>query len=472
MLEFSRSAEVAAENEDALRESIWTIEASQGRFRPILARCNYMALQAQMVRELKERCPIPIREIVLEGSQTRLDATIRERCGDDRPSAVMVLGLESIAKLDSLLAAIDQIREEFRQHCPYPLVLWVSDDVVGKLVRLAPAFTDWCASTEFAIAPENLLEALDRRADALFSGILEQGDRAFALAESVFGDRAELEAAVRDLHQFGQILTPDLAARIEFMRARNAYESDRMDEALAWYRQSLEFWQQSQNGERQGAILFDMGGCHYRQAELNPTASRHHLEAARANFDQCLEVFERDGRSDLVAKFIGQLGEVLRRLEDWESLSQLAQTSHQLHETPGEMQVPGNAYRLARDCGFLAEVALHREDGVRSKALATRALEMSNTLPEEERQDRAWYLLLLGRSQRKLAEIDAAVGSLERAREGDPTANPQLYIKILKVLQSLYYDEKREYLKAFQVRQYRRLVERQFGFRAFIGAGY
>ncbi|MDY6940470.1 MAG: hypothetical protein SWY16_22785 [Cyanobacteriota bacterium] len=95
MLEFPRSAGVIAENEDALRELVWTIEASGGRFRPILARCNYMALQAQMLQRLQELCSIPIRPIVLEQSQTRLDSMLRECCGNDRPSAVTILGLES-----------------------------------------------------------------------------------------------------------------------------------------------------------------------------------------------------------------------------------------------------------------------------------------------------------------------------------------------------------------------------------------
>jgi hypothetical protein len=52
------------------------------------------------------------------------------------------------------------------------------------------------------------------------------------------------------------------------------------------------------------------------------------------------------------ARFLGPLGEVLLQLRDWPSLEALAQVALSLHRQPEQ------PLEVARDWGFLAEVAL------------------------------------------------------------------------------------------------------------------
>jgi WD40 repeat protein/tetratricopeptide (TPR) repeat protein len=145
-------------------------------------------------------------------------------------------------------------------------------------------------------------------------------------------------------------------------------------------------------------------------------------------------------------------------------LQDLVQIAIQLHEKLG------NPVLLARDYGFLAQVALHEQEWDPAQELAEKALEILATDPQQEHQHQGLYLLLLARILRQLGETGEAIHRLEEAAKGDPEDNPQLYIEILEELRSLYY-EQLQYANAFNRKQQRLSIEQQFGLRAFIGAG-
>jgi energy-coupling factor transporter ATP-binding protein EcfA2 len=77
---------------------------------------------------------------------------------------------------------------------------------------------------------------------------------------------------------------------------------------------------------------------------------------------------------------------------------------------------------------------------------------------------------LLARAEKALGHLEAAICYLETARDrSHPESNPPLYIQILQKLRH-YYFAKGEYRLAFRTRQARRLMEHQYGYRAFVGA--
>ncbi|HBB33868.1 MAG TPA: hypothetical protein DC064_19240, partial [Cyanobacteria bacterium UBA9273] len=462
-------------NEQSLQELAWAIEMSEGQFSLIFARCNYTALRKQMIQRLREICSVPIREILLKPPVQKLYSTIRQQLGDEMPSAVMVCGLDGVSDIDHLLTSMNSVREEFRKNCPFPLVLWIDDEISRKLTRLAPDFKSWGTLTEFAIAPDELLAVLRQKAKRVFLAVLEAEGEDFLPNEAIFDPhyRLELDAALRDLDRYGQKLTPDLEACLQFVRGRDAYAKDQIDEALTYYATSLAFWQQpgteqenrSQNLRlRAGVVLFHRGLCYYRKAELHKADRLGYYKKARDDFQQTLVVFEESQQPHLVAKFISHLGEVLRHLENWDELEILAQKSQQLHE------IHGTSVQRARDYGFLAEVALQKHNLKAAKALAQKAIATLAEVAADQQRERGWYLLLLARSQRQLGEVEEAINSLNRAKSLDPSDNPQRYIEILVELRSLYLDQ-HCYRDAFEVKQERRSIEQQFGFRAFIGAG-
>ncbi len=461
-------SEAVAYNDEPLQELTWAIEASEGEFSLMLARCNYGRLRQQMVQRLKELCTLEIRELTLKDSAKTLFTTIREQLAGEQPAALMVLGLESVSDLDHVLVATNQVREEFRKHFLFPLVLWINDEVLKKLLQLAPDFESWATTTGFSLPTETLMVNLRKDADTLFRKLLELDVEQFFVPDAIFelSDRLEIDTALRDLELREEKLDPALQGSLEFAFGRQAYLKDETEAALYHYRNSLDVWQQTGQLERQGILLFHIALCYVRQAEMYAAKNRSCWEEARGYFEQSLEAFEEAQRTDVVAKFIPFLAEALQNLEDWEQLEVIARKSlalalHQNYPRP---------IWIAQDYGFLAEAALKQSRWEDAHQNAQRALDIIAQVPEDQRQHQGFFLLLLAKAQRQLGQEMKAIANLEAARELGPDRHPHLYIRILELLRSLYF-KNHHYLNAFQVKQQQRSSEQQYGLSAFIGAG-
>ncbi|HEY9673463.1 MAG TPA: AAA family ATPase [Waterburya sp.] len=483
--------DVVLDNEESLQTLIRAITFSQGEFSLILVRCNYRHLREQIVQQLRELdvgadgcTSLKIRELIVDASIKTLYSTIEQALQGEKPDALMVFGLESVKNIDQVIVATNQVREEFRKNFPFPIVFWVNDEVLQKFIRLAPDFDSWTTTIEFAIATDELVNTLNQHAQDAFKQILGAGAGKF-LDNAVLNIavdshyRAELNSALRDLQSRIQELEPELEANLEFLLGRNAQADEQMEQARQYYERSMSFWQRSQNTERHGCLLFYLGLWWRRYAVLHRAEYVQACHKARDYFQQCVEVFKQGNRSDLAARFINALGEVLTRLEDWNELETVAKDSVNLHQTyPDSTQhlYAGYAY------GLLAEVALNKKAWIEAKNYAELAMQ-KNTEPEiialgshtnlgwAWKQYQSYYLLLLAKSQRNLNKIEAAARNLEKAREeSNPQYNPQLYINILKELRSLYFQQG-DYLNAFAIKQEQQSIEAQYGFRPFTGAG-
>ncbi|NEQ07306.1 MAG: hypothetical protein F6K37_15570 [Moorea sp. SIO4E2] len=512
-----RVEDADAYNNNSMQELAWAMETSQGEFSLILARRNYEALQDYIVRKLRQVCAIEFQEIYLNQSVKvkSLYTTILEQLGDQQPPAVMVFGLDSLSNLEQVLITTNQVREEFRKHCPFPLVLWVNDEVLETLIRFVPDLESWATTTNFVLSSNHLIEALAERESYLFTRILDAGGDQFLPNTAIFGSSycRELDSALRDLQTRGDVLEITQEASLPFVLGREAYINGQIDQALEYYQQSLAFWQQESRSwetqqqetqqqssfpsrlgqatpispylrtlskepstpsspqpltpsprERQALLLFHIGLCYLNLAELNRSQSRHHWITARGYFQKCIDTFEQAKRPDLIAKFITKLGETLQRLEAWKDLQGLAQRSLVLHRTYG------NPLQLSQDYGFIAAVALQDCRWMGAQQAARKALELLTRLTNTSGQYQMSYLLLLAQAKRHLGLSEEAITILERAKETGPMDSPQLYIRILEKLRTLYFRQK-QYLEAFRVKQERFSVEQQYGFRAFIGPG-
>lgn len=300
--------ETASYNERSLKTLVRSIAMSQQQFSLILVRCNYEQLRQQIVKRLREMSPLPIQDLVLPAGVKTLYTTLLANTQNSglppgaAVSALMVFGLETVVAIDELMASTNQVRDEFRKNFSCPVVLWVTDDIVTKMIRLAPDFKSWAAATiKFEMAADELINFLTQRADTIFnvgelnreqgsdiagtrSGFvtyetdLEPGDRSRAISpvdrfvsfnssaqnsrqsdvhsysplnpgntlDLAIGSlsRRELELALRDLETRGQELEPALKASLQFVLGRDYYVSDRSETALIHYQESLVFWQQ------------------------------------------------------------------------------------------------------------------------------------------------------------------------------------------------------------------------------------
>jgi hypothetical protein len=138
-----------ASNDEALEQLAWTLQASKRQFYLIFLHCNCSddGFQQQVLGRLKELCAFEVRPLLLEKSVEALYNRIHQELERECPFALIVFGLESVRNLDQLLTATNYVREEYRKNCSFPLMLWVNDEVLKKLIRLVPDFENWAIRT-------------------------------------------------------------------------------------------------------------------------------------------------------------------------------------------------------------------------------------------------------------------------------------------------------------------------------------
>ncbi|UWU47940.1 hypothetical protein [Limnospira platensis] len=421
-------------NETQLNTLSRTLRLSEGQFTLLLVRCNYTNLRSSMVQQLRQKFPLPIRELYLQPSIQNLYGAIQGELGQgEEPAALMVYGLESVNSLDEVLDATNFARESFR-NLEFPLVLWVDDKTWQRMNRRAQDFTSWATTYEFVLGTQELLEFLEAKTQRVFGEVQKFGSLQFVPNTKILGtgSRSEIELAYQDLKQRLTKLPTELEGSLQFLFARYCYAKYDINLAIQKYQKSLNLWRKSSHKppnlhpdlthlEWQGLILFHIGLCEIYQANQNRYGTgKKEWERAKQHLQQSVQRFKIAQRQDLVAKFINKLGEVLSQLEQWDELWELAIASRKLHQSPGEF----NQILLAQDYGFLAEVSLHRSQWNYSKELAEVALDVLMRANVSEaidssicNQHQGRFLWLLAESLEKLSQPTVAIQKLEWAKK-------------------------------------------------------
>ncbi|MEH2327195.1 MAG: hypothetical protein V7K32_27265 [Nostoc sp.] len=140
------------------------IMVSGGEFSLILACCNCLQRQQQVLNVLTEFSSADIHEILLSPATDTLYTAITSAIGATQPEALMVRGLESVIEINQLIISTNIMRNQFRKQFEFPLVLWINDEILRKLVWLAPDFKDWAASTIRFDVPHNQLVKAEQQA--------------------------------------------------------------------------------------------------------------------------------------------------------------------------------------------------------------------------------------------------------------------------------------------------------------------
>ncbi|MEG4083767.1 nSTAND1 domain-containing NTPase, partial [Microcoleus sp. POL10_C6] len=473
MVNSNLAEDIAVENERSLSTLVRTIARFQGKFSLTIVRCNYASLRSAMLEKLRELSTVEYQELALEPATKTLYQTILNAAQKQPPKALIVFGIESVVALDDLLAGANRARDQFKQDFAFPLILWVTDSVLSKFSRSANDLKSWVpAPIQFTMPPEDLMNLLQ-----------QQASQAFADVENFKLDDWEIESLKNDL--LNAALDQELQASWQFIQGLVEVQKNQIDLALEHYQQSLKFWQQNHQLERQGIVCQRIAQGYNRKAELHRAGNQNYWQEARKYLQQSLESFEQAQRHDLAAKCISELGEVLRRLAAWEELQSLAKKALEMHENYGTPS------QVAEDYGFLAEVALQQFQWKKACQSAKLALSVLAQAGINKKQT-GLYLLLLAKGQRNLIPCSAVnppqppqasggsqsvfsrleiIETLTQAKViTQPQDDVQLYLRILEELRTLYF-EQGEYLKAFYLKLEQQAVKSKYGLQAFIGAG-
>ena len=424
------------------------------------------------------------------------------------------------------------------------MVIWVNDLTLPLISRHAPDLKSFAGiPIPFEYPPGELIYALHRRANELFQTMLSLGD------DSPYPDytpdyepgsslRTELEFALAEISQStppsgdpvsqvrvagprstsALISLPDqeLQASLDFLQGRDALSRGNFDLARYYFDRSLDYWQQNLDhldqrrlpgsppppcpAYKQALLLFYLGVTWRSRAVLERPLYKPLLAKAQACFRNCLEIFRRHQQPQLVGKFLHALAEVSQKLGNWDGLERIAREGLILHRSDG--------VRLARDHGYLAEVAMARGSPQAAQYHAQKALdilkiatavagyppplvavprrtepgvepspeESTSAFPPEpvaslaHRYHRGWYLYLLAQSQIAQGHPLAAIALLQQARHhSHPKQDLSLHQQILETLRDQHFEQK-NYRAAFHVKLEQRQIDTRFKRRAFIGA--
>jgi WD40 repeat protein len=467
-------------NRNSLEDLVWSIESSQGEFSLTFAHSNYKILRRQMEKKLQQISGITITPLRLKEEDKNLFTKIQKyiNVSNKQPSALMVSGLESVKNIEQLLQSTNQVREEFRKHFRFPLILWINDEILDKLNKLAPDFKHWSPSPiYFKINPHILVKKLRKNENSLFQEIIKSSQESFLLNTYIFNNDYfyEFNAAIKELKHIGQDLEPDILATQEFIIGREYYGQGKFNdnEVLAHYQKSQDFLKEVMNLEaqvvklREAVLLFHIGLYNCRLAEKGISSN---WEKARNNFDECIKIFENINRQDLVAKYINFLCKVLEHLEDWDELEKIAKISQDLHGYD-------NTVELAQAFGFLAHVAVGKSQWERAIEFANQALNIINISTSEQKKYQDIYYLLLAQAQEKIGQHSESIKTQLKAIEIQENSvnynltldHVNLFIKLLEYLRELYFLNK-HYLDAYQIKIEKQSIEQQYGLTAFVGA--
>ena len=403
-------AEIIAHNQGALAELERAISLRPQRFSLILAHCNYDRLRSQLVQHLQETVTLAV---AARSPQIRhLRQALEQALPPVGTAALLVTGLETVQSPVPLLQAANLGRDEFPKTLTLPVVIWVNDLTLPLISRHAPDLKSFAGiPIPFEYPPGELIYALHRRANELFQTMLSLGD------DSPYPDytpdyepgsslRTELEFALAEISQStppsgdpvsqvrvagprstsALISLPDqeLQASLDFLQGRDALSRGNFDLARYYFDRSLDYWQQNLDhldqrrlpgsppppcpAYKQALLLFYLGVTWRSRAVLERPLYKPLLAKAQACFRNCLEIFRRHQQPQLVGKFLHALAEVSQKLGNWDGLERIAREGLILHRSDG--------VRLARDHGYLAEVAMARGSPQAAQYHAQKALDI------------------------------------------------------------------------------------------------
>ncbi|MEM6400820.1 MAG: hypothetical protein AAF757_11395 [Cyanobacteria bacterium P01_D01_bin.116] len=337
---------------------------------------------------------------------------------ENRPKmALMVLGLESVDAIDDLLSSINQVRDEFRKKHPFPMVLWVNEELLRKLRRLAPDFASWAATPiKFGMTTVQLQKFLQKETDSLFNIVLKiafsrekepqiikdnQCSNKYCLIkksqqpgnnqedsseyycqctlEQIWQHKNELHYAIKDLQTRGINLTSELEASLEFVFGLDEYVKDHIEQAINHFRNSEQLTVNSINDKSliigyrntknkiSSPSTFSSSSPHllhqgvilfYLGLCFYRLAERNHSEQD-GNWKSAVGYFERCLEVFELAEspiLVAQfIGQLSEVLQQLQDWNKLQVIAHKSLELH---QQYGSYTQLACDCGYLADVAV------------------------------------------------------------------------------------------------------------------
>ncbi|MBD2543155.1 WD40 domain-containing protein [Planktothricoides raciborskii] len=462
-------------NYDTIEDLVWSIAAGQGEFTLTFAHCNYAKGREELIQQLQSECEIT--RLDLAPGDKNIYEKISQKIQSESPSAMMVVGLETVENLPELLRITNNQRERFRADFKFPLVLWVNDIVLGQFTELAMDFKTFGVTIYLPITPDALQLFVKQKSEQFFEIFLQSGGSQFISNAEILGQsyQQEIEATKADFARFGENMSPYIQGCLDLIRGRDEYQRHQIDEALKYYQATQESWLCCQDQDKdnevsplqQAVLEFHLGLAYGEKAD--PEAQQQ----AKNHLTSFIDILATQDRPDLTAKFINNLGELLLKLKQWSGLKELAGKAIDLHQKYHQFRELAQAY------GFLAQVALTEQKWQLACDNANLGLSMGNApvlapnaiaVLAPNSPVLAPIYLLLAQGQEQLTNHDESWQNCQEALNLEIDGQPDYFIQLLQELRDLYFQHG-HYLEAYKIKIEIQIRKQQYGLTAFVGAG-
>ncbi|GBO52900.1 high-affnity carbon uptake protein Hat/HatR [Pseudanabaena sp. lw0831] len=494
---------IVDQNRDAMRRLERVVTRSQG-FSLSIALCNYQVLQSRVLQDLRSQVAaqglaetaIAILELEPEAKTLltpiqELMKTVHHAPPEQKPKALMVLGLDAVKEIEAVLKSANRVREEFANCLEFPMILWLSDRTQDILTREASDLANWttAGAIEFRLEPLELKMLVQASTEEMFDRF--QDVRKRESIHTAIADRLqqfELKTAISELETQKIEIDEELRANLDFAFGCIAFAESQIDLAKELFQKSLATWQ-GNNQLKQAVCLLQLGMCNFNQAFGNRFDKELFYLASQQYLTESIAIFRQLERGDLVALYINFLTATMEELLSREALTPNPSLSGRgvggeglealANEALALHQIYPNQLREAHDRAILSSVRLWQQDYASAKEFAETALalyhegeilKLSNLIPSQ-RYAYCKQELWLARALEGLGDRQGAITRLEAVKSSwNHQYDAQIYVTVLRELRSLY-TATGLYLEAFETKQHQRSVEQQYGLRAFIGAG-
>jgi len=125
------NSQESSTNTAVIKRLARAIMISQGQFSLLIACCNSVKKQQQILSVLEEFSPVQIQEINIPTSAQSLFTAISDRLASIQPDAVIISGLEAVEEINDLITSTNMMRDELRKQFQFPKINLVSTRFKG-----------------------------------------------------------------------------------------------------------------------------------------------------------------------------------------------------------------------------------------------------------------------------------------------------------------------------------------------------
>lgn len=134
---------IALHNGQSIKLLSTLIQRSQRCHQLILACCNDVRWHRRIIRKVQGQCSVPLQPLRLPRTARSLQGELQTNPLSQTPQgALMVLGLDALPGIHRFLLASDLEYQSGICHPPMPVVLWVTDAAIAKMVQFAPVLAE------------------------------------------------------------------------------------------------------------------------------------------------------------------------------------------------------------------------------------------------------------------------------------------------------------------------------------------